>query len=131
MGTDIHGWIEVRPTWVREGEPWRAVVRVDEMVPRDYDAFQCLFGVTDFAGFRPIAARRGLPDDCSDLLRRDLRFELDGEAIDVEPLDPSWLTARDAAAIDMDEAALRTDTRIHKYRRSPDGTLEFIGKAGW
>lgn len=28
---------------------------------RDYDSFGCLFGVTNFAGFEPVAAERGLP----------------------------------------------------------------------
>jgi len=28
---------------------------------RDYDAIGCLFGVMNFAGFKPVAAERGLP----------------------------------------------------------------------
>jgi len=30
---------------------------------RDCDAFGCLFGVMNFAGFRPVAVGRGLPAD--------------------------------------------------------------------
>ena len=30
---------------------------------RDYDSFGCLFGVMNFAGFEPVAAERGLPED--------------------------------------------------------------------
>ncbi|OMI39808.1 hypothetical protein [Streptomyces sparsogenes] len=37
----------------------------------DYTAFGCLFGVRNHAGWAPVAAGRGLPDDASAQVRRD------------------------------------------------------------
>ncbi|MFJ6570357.1 hypothetical protein ACIQNU_23365 [Streptomyces sp. NPDC091292] len=38
----------------------------------DYASFGCLFGVRNYAGHRPLAADRGLPDDLSSSLRAQL-----------------------------------------------------------
>ncbi len=56
MGIDIHGFIEVRPwaSWpdLPSEVPWEAAARLDCLnITRDYDAFGCLFGVMNFAGF--------------------------------------------------------------------------------
>jgi len=66
MAIDIDGFIEVRPwaTWpdLPSEIPWEAAARLDCLnVTPDYDAFGCLFGVMNFAGFRPVAADRGPP----------------------------------------------------------------------
>ncbi|MEV7233076.1 hypothetical protein AB0N06_03510 [Streptomyces sp. NPDC051020] len=60
MGTDIVDFIECRASWYEKGKPWSAAVDLLYM-GRSYDAFGCLFGVRNRAGFRPLAAGRGLP----------------------------------------------------------------------
>ena len=77
MGTDISGVVECRPRWAREGggeaASWEAALDLFLLdVTRSYDAFGCLFGVRNHAGFRPFAADRGMPADASD--RRVHRF---------------------------------------------------------
>lgn len=39
MGTDIHGWVEIR-----EYDEWYPAIVIGHIVSRDYDAFGCLFG---------------------------------------------------------------------------------------
>ncbi|MFD8480490.1 hypothetical protein [Kitasatospora sp. NPDC059673] len=77
MSTNIHGGIEFRHPGVDagyyDGEPW---VMATDLWPlydqSDYAAFGCLFGVRNYAGFRPLAADRGLPPDLSGGLRAEL-----------------------------------------------------------
>jgi hypothetical protein len=127
LGTDLFGWIEVRLDRARPDAPWEAAVCVTSMLGRNYDAFGCLFGVRNYAGFEPVAAGRGVPDDCSDEVRRELpEFEPP-----YAPLGSTWLTATELAAIDWDERALRPDLRVHRYRRTRSGELLFIGKSVW
>ena len=69
MGTDIHGAIECRqvfsyPPQDASRKGWEFAMDLDCLYDaRDYDAFGRLFGVTNFAGFDPVAAGRGLPAD--------------------------------------------------------------------
>lgn len=62
MGTDIHGAIECRPQFGLPKPPAWACAMDLELIyaTRNYDAFGCLFGITNFAGFDPVAAGRGL-----------------------------------------------------------------------
>jgi hypothetical protein len=65
VGVDISGVVEVRP-WAAEPDlssevEWEAAISLDYLnISRDYDAFGCLFGVMNYAGFRPVAPARGL-----------------------------------------------------------------------
>ena len=72
MGTDITGAIECRP-WPKfnpEGS-WVYAIALDLLYTgRSYDAFGCLFGVRNYAGFRPLAPDRGLPEDTTEETRR-------------------------------------------------------------
>lgn len=128
MGTDIAGIIEVRP-WpdLPEGVPWEPAIRLDLLnVTRDYDAFGCLFGVRNYAGFRPLAAGRGLPEDASEPTRQAFARTDQGSGIGQQP---SWISWSEITAIDWDEPALRPDEGLHEYARDQDGQWRLRAKA--
>jgi hypothetical protein len=134
VGVDIDGFIEVRPwaTWPdRPSEiAWATAVRLDCVyATRDYDAFGCLFGVMNYAEFRPIAANRGLPPDAAEHTRQtfdELRSESGHDG-----LWPTWLGWDEIQQIDWSEPAVRADTRLHRYEQDDDGQWLFSGKAAW
>lgn len=90
MGTDIHGWVEVRLSGRFPPDEWHGIVRIDALVERDYRVFAQLFGIRNDERLVPLAARRGLPIDVS----QDF---LDAE--DVGPNNPlegvSWISWRE------------------------------------
>ncbi|MBK5992092.1 hypothetical protein JHN53_10620 [Streptomyces sp. MBT58] len=64
MGTDIHGFIEVRNSYIDNSEPdddellfrWHPAIALDHIYDsRSYEAFGCLFGVGG-RSFEPLAA---------------------------------------------------------------------------
>lgn len=131
MGIDISGFIEVRPwaTWpdLPSEIEWEAAARLDCLyVNRDYDAFGCLFGVMNMAGFRPLAQERGLPADVSAQVRDEHTAlgEHDG-------LWPTWIGWSEILAIDWDEPAEHADARLHRYERQDDGPWRFTSKSAW
>jgi len=116
MGTDLTGGVEFRLGGV--GGPWELTDLSVDCIGRDYDAFGLFFGVRNYAGFAPIAAGRGLPDDAS------------AELLDLinEPVyDRTFITAADLAAVDWNKKALTTDGRMHDYAYR-DGQLVEVGK---
>lgn len=118
MVVDIHGCIEVRSLG-----GWSAVIRLDDIYSGcDYDAFGCLFGVRNYAGFTPIAAGRGIPDDASRLTRQEL------EDWDDDVHWPSWIGYDEVLAIKGEELSRSVDERLHEFRRSSDGQMHFTGK---
>jgi hypothetical protein len=126
MGTDVSGFIECRAPALGLGapRPWQAAIDLDLLYDaRSYDAFGCLFGVRNYALFRPLAAGRGLPDDLSATVR-----EVAGRW---ERHDATWISWAEVAAVDWDEPAEGVDQRLHEYRRQPDGGLKFVGKSLW
>ncbi len=130
MGVDIHGFVEVRPwvTWpdVPSEVMWEAAARLDCLnITRDYDAFGCLFGVMNFAGFQPVAAERGLPGDASELVREE------HAALYQEAKWSSWVTWQEIQSVDWDEPADLVDARLHEYHRTPEGQWRFVQKAAW
>ncbi|WP_329124696.1 hypothetical protein [Streptomyces sp. NBC_01465] len=130
MGTDISGMIECRAWHLHEDEDeesvWRAAVDLFFLnINRDYDAFGCLFGIRNYANFRPLAADRGLPIDVSEAVRADFaRWE------QYQPYGTTWITWAELKAVDWDEPAEKTDSRIHIYRQTADG-LTLTGKSSW
>jgi hypothetical protein len=77
VSTDIHGGIEFRHPGVGtdyyNGEPWVVAMDLWPLYDEtDYAAFGCLFGVRNYAGFRPLAPGRGLPVDLSSAMRSQL-----------------------------------------------------------
>ncbi|NUR00952.1 MAG: hypothetical protein HOY79_31815 [Streptomyces sp.] len=101
MGTDIYGGIEFRHpgagTDYYDGEPWVVAMDLWPLYDQtDYAAFGCLFGVRNYAGFRPLAADRGLPPDLSSALRAELEaFVVAGDMSAA-----SWVSWAELAAMD-------------------------------
>jgi hypothetical protein len=101
VGTDIHGGIEFRHPGAEsdyyDGEPWVAAMDLWPLYDeQDYAAFGCLFGVRNSAGYRPVAADRGLPHDLSSgLLGRFQPWVADGSLNGA-----TWISWADIAAID-------------------------------
>lgn len=119
MTTDIDGGLEIRSGG--PSTPWRAV-KLEVLLASDYDAFGCLFGVRNYAGFVPVAAGRGLPADVSTELRR--------RALEEGVHDHTWIDCHELGQVDWDEPAATVDMRIHKYRIT-DSCLVPSGKAAW
>ncbi|MBW8481063.1 hypothetical protein [Actinomadura parmotrematis] len=124
MGTDIHGVLECRRPYGAEPRPWLPAIDLGLLYgDRDYDAFGCLFGVRNYASFRPLAAYRGLPGDVSDAVRE--------AAADEDAHGRTWISWAEVAAVDWDEPAEEADLRLHQYRPGPDGALAYQGKSLW
>src|SRR5688572_19515783 len=60
VGTDIHGWVEVRPAGDGKA-PWAKVGEVPD--DRNYVLFSLLADARGDGTIRPIAEPRGLPED--------------------------------------------------------------------
>lgn len=127
MGADIHGYVECRPTYGTLDEDdasWYPAIDLNMLYGgRDYDAFGCLFGARNYAGFRPLAAGRGLPHDVSDHVRQEF------ESFPDLHHSPTWIGWPELASVDWDEAAERVDGRVHEYVRAPGGGWELAGKS--
>ncbi|MEV0194736.1 hypothetical protein AB0I39_40245 [Kitasatospora purpeofusca] len=130
MGTDIAGFLEYRA--LRDGqEPsWCAAQDLGSLYgTRDYDAFGCLFGVRNYANFRPLAAGRGMPTDVSAAV--GARFAQLAEWYGEDGFHSiTWITWAEVAAVEWDEPAEKPDRRLHEYHRTPNG-LRMTGKSRW
>jgi hypothetical protein len=129
VGVDIDGFIEVRPwaSWpdLPDEIDWEPAVRLDCLyVTRDYDAFGCLFGIMNYAGFRPVAADRGLPSDAAEETRRAIDSDSGRRG-------PTWIGWDEIQRIDWNEQAEHADTRLHRYERNGDGRWVFRSKSSW
>ncbi|MFJ2399283.1 hypothetical protein ACIOTI_42035 [Streptomyces sp. NPDC087843] len=95
MGTDIHGFIEVRNSYMDSSEPddddelftrWHPAIALDHVYKaRSYAAFGCLFGVRG-GSFEPLAAQRGFPLDASRAATRAFEWERE------DSHSPSWIS---------------------------------------
>ncbi|MFJ4467214.1 hypothetical protein ACIP2X_06775 [Streptomyces sp. NPDC089424] len=130
MGTDISGVIEYRASQDGREAAWYTAHGLDPLNnTRNYDAFGCLFGVRNYANFRPLAAFRGLPTDASVTLRT--RFAQLTEWYGEDGFHgTTWITWAEVKAVDWDEPAEKPDSRLHEYRRTPNG-LRMTGKSSW
>ncbi|MFA4798600.1 hypothetical protein [Pyrococcus kukulkanii] len=109
MGLDIYGWVEVRYL-----DRWWAVVKIDNILSRNYEMFSLLFGVDRLGGVNmTIAGMRGFPDDASTEAERDY------QAAEKPPA--SWITYEEIENFDWN-TEVETDY-IHIYK---DGKL--VGK---
>lgn len=122
MGTDITGFVEVRPA---SGQTWGRVIDTALLVRRNYDMFGSLFGIENYANFAPLAAERGLPADITPLVRTV------AEEFGDYAFGHSWVSWAELRAMDRDEVALAADSRVHEYQRGPAGELVYLGKAAW
>ena len=65
MGVDCYGWVEVCDQW------WKAVVKIDDIVERNYRLYGFFFGVHDPTHlYTAVAGRRGLPPHVSEEVRQ-------------------------------------------------------------
>ncbi|MFF8945185.1 hypothetical protein ACF1A5_23465 [Streptomyces sp. NPDC014864] len=104
MGTDIHGFIEVRNSCVDSSEPdddelffrWHPAIALEHVYDgRSYAAFGCLFGVR-VRSFEPLAAQRGFPHDASHAVTRAFERERD------DSHSPSWISWAEWEEADWD-----------------------------
>ncbi len=80
---------------------------------RDYDAFGCLFGVMNFAGFDPVAAGRGLPADADPRTAHEVTGAMATFGL-------MW--------IGWDRPVPRPDARLHEYQRDDSGPWRYVSK---
>ncbi|MCU7826128.1 hypothetical protein [Kitasatospora sp. DSM 101779] len=128
MGADIHGFVECRATHGVLDEDddirWWPAVGLDLLYGgRCYDAFGCLFGVRNHAGFRPLADGRGLPEDVTAEVRRE--YEARGR----DAHGASWISWAELAAVDWDEPAEAVDARVEEYSLVPTRGWVLTGKS--
>lgn len=130
MGTDISGFLEYRAPRDNQEPTWYTAHDLSSLYGgRDYDAFGCLFGVRNYANFRPLAAYRGLPADAS--AAATARFAQLTEWYGEDGFHgTTWITWAEVKAVDWDEPAEKPDSRLHEYRQTPSG-LRMTGKASW
>jgi hypothetical protein len=131
VGVDISGFVEIRPWAIGSNKPWEPSILLGHLYDsRGYDAFGCLFGVINFANFRPIAGERGLPSDVSDHVRGVHAGEA-GADCDSAGLWPTWIGWGEIQAVDWDEPAELADARLHKSVHDSDGQWVFSGKSAY
>jgi hypothetical protein len=128
MGTDMSGFLEYRASQDGREAAWYTAHDLDSLNDiRNYDAFGCLFGVRNYANFRPLAACRGLPADASATV--SARFAQLAEWYGEDGFHgTTWITWAEVKAVDWDEPAEKPDSRLHQYRQTPNG-LRMIGKS--
>lgn len=120
MGCDIHGWVEMKDgNW-----GWDAVVNIDSLINRGYDAFAYLFGVRNYANFEALFEDRGIPEGASWKLRQD--YEHWGE----DAHSASYATLTEILAhVQPDGESALPDERIHQYELLPGGVRgRYLGK---
>ena len=118
MGTSIVGYIEARSG--ADGG-WRVEIELCELFRgRDRDAFECLFGVSGWAGFEPLAAGRGLPEDVSEPVRA--AFDEDSRA---PAFMSSWITRAEIAAMDGEEVAEQAAFGVYRAVENDGGDVRW------
>lgn len=130
MGTDISGFLEYRAPQDDQEPIWYCTHDLSSLNDvRNYDAFGCLFGVRNYANFRPAAADRGFPTDASATV--SARFAQLTEWYGEDGFhSTTWITWAEVKAVDWEEPAEKPDSRLHQYRQTPNG-LRMTGKASW
>lgn len=104
---------------------WSGAIDLELLYPgRGYDAFGCLFGVRNYAGFAPLAAERGLPALVSDAVRAEF------DAWGATAHSPSWIGWDELKDVDWAEPAVTTDRRVHEYT-AVEGGWSLVSKAVW
>ncbi len=114
MSTGINGVVEI----FQNGK-W---VEYDSIeTPPYYDLFGCLFGVRNYAGFRPLFAFRGIPKDASEYTQLEME----------EAEDHSWVNFAELTTIDWEEPAVDFDERVHCFKLQPDGSEVYDFKCSY
>lgn len=123
MPITVSGGVEVRPDWLfadDPDDPWLGVIRIETQVEDSNDTFGSLFGVMNFAHFRPLAPGRGAPRALSAEAARDLEVWAEHAAERKLPR-PTWISWAELAAADWTESAERPDSRLQQYERDASG----------
>ncbi|MFB7239342.1 hypothetical protein ACFCXK_31760 [Streptomyces sp. NPDC056269] len=131
MGTDISGFLEYRAPQDDQEPIWYSAHGLSSLNDnvRNYDAFGCLFGVRNYANFRPLAAGRGFPADASATV--SARFAQLTEWYGEDGFhSTTWITWAEVKAVDWNEPAEKPDSRLHQYRQTSSG-LRMTGKSSW
>jgi len=93
MGTDIHGWVEIKPPL---SEMWFGVINLGSLLgDRNYDLFRWFFGVhmwgySAATPITPLAPHRGSPHDASQEAKTD--YEAAVAAYPNEIHSVTWIT---------------------------------------
>ena len=89
----------------RAEDRWLAVINISSLLLRPCDLYGCLFGVDNFAGYVPLFADRGAPEDLS--------ADLEDKASPLhEHRHPSWALWSELKQVDWDELAPQRDLRV-------------------
>lgn len=121
MGTDIHGWVEVKSPL---SEAWSGVINLGTLLgDRNYDLYRWLFGVRmwSYSGatpVKPLAPQRGLPPDVSQEAKTD--YEAAKGAFPKEFHSVTWITWAEMQSINWDEQI--EDRVIERKKTQPPGT---------
>jgi hypothetical protein len=130
MSTWICGYIEAAFRDYAGDLSWFAHDKLK--VVGHYDLFGCLFGVCNYANFRPVAPDRGIPQDASDEVNKEVaNFQRWAEGDPLAFHSPTWITWSEIKRIDWRQEALGADSRLHRYQRTEDGSLVYEGKSSW
>ena len=133
MSNDIFGYVEV---YNPKRERWLPDLNLGQNIGRNYDMFGSLFGVKNYANFRPIAPRRGLPEDVSEVVAKASTTRRKGKwsaSSDNREHNHShtWISLQEIEAIDWAEPATAADSRLHQYERDEGGQWVYRGKAAY
>lgn len=92
---------------------------------QNYDVFGSVFGVRNYANFRPIAPERGIPGDSSEELK-----QIFGTSEEYS-FSPSWITWSEIKTIDWEEEAEKEDSRLWIYDKGKGDEYVLTEKAGY
>jgi hypothetical protein len=102
--SSIFGAVEIRTI-----DEWYDVISISSLLMSHADLNACLFGVDNYAEYRPLFANRGLPHDCSFTIS-----ESAGSLI-TESSSPSWVLWNELEMVDWEEEAVGRDQRITEF----------------
>lgn len=117
MNSVFKGVVEVNRD---EHAQWQASVLLDPLVQADPDSLGCLFGISNFAHFDPIASNRGLPTDASQYVNESLQHEEQPVAT------VTYVTAEELDCVDWDSNAEDRDSRISVMDESGEVIDKFL-----
>lgn len=103
-------------------DEWYELIDAGALLLRHSDLSGCLFGVDNYAGYKPLFADRGVPEDIS------VNFAERYESIREHTFGQSFALYEEIAAIDWDEPAERRDERVHEFILSSDGREALVTK---
>lgn len=112
MGTHIYGWVEIK-NFDSGFDDWFPIIDIGIAMVGNYDIYGCLFGVRNYANFKPLFPFRGVPPDCSEEIIRKYAEGYQGI---------TWCTYQELTEIDLDELSEAPDQRFYTEIETPNGT---------